>query len=348
MIEPVALCLRVSITGGFLCVLILGGCSRERQQTRFRASEGLEQASEGLEQASEELEIAESEAELNPLSIEGLRKRVYPEREIELQNAITTDEGLETWKFSYDSDGYTIYGLLEKPASEAPLKGWPVIIVAHGYIPPGVYSTVHNYRAVTRYYASNGFLVLKPDYRGHDRSEGNSGGPTATINYSIDVLNLINQIDSIPDADTDNIFLYGHSMGGEIGLRVLTVSKALRGATLWAAVTKPFPNLYFLRKRDPQEAERHLKSIEALFAPEEYSLLSPNNYFDSIDIPILIHHGTQDESVPFEWSISFREELDEAQVDYTFYQYPGENHNISKSFFKVMDRDMAFFRDLIE
>ena len=328
------------IARGLLCILLLGGCSRQKEGEQTNL------------QASEELEVAENEAseEFNPLSIEGLRKRVYPALEIELKNTITAEEGLESWEFSYDSDGYTIYGLLEKPVGTPPPKGWPVIIVAHGYIPPDTYSTSENYRSVTQYYAKGGFLVLKPDYRGHGRSGGNSGGPPASIEYSIDVLNLIGQIGSIPDADTDSVFLYGHSMGGEIGLRVLTVNKTLRGATLWASVTKPFPEsrMYFMQKRNPQEAEEFQKSIEAVFTPDEYATLNPNGYFDSIGIPILIHHGTQDESVPFEWSVNFREELDKAQVEYTFYQYSGENHNISESFFEVLDKDMEFFRNLIE
>jgi len=332
---------RVFMTGGLLCVLFFGACSRQKTEKQ------------GSARTSEESETTESvlSETPHPLSIKGLKERVYPALEIELQDAIAVDEeGLEAWEFSYDSDGNTIYGLLEKPAGEAPPKGWPVIIVAHGYIPPDIYSTSKNYRSVTRYYARGGFLVLKPDYRGHDRSEGESDSPTSTIDYSIDVLNLMEQIDSVPDADANNVFLYGHSMGGGIGLRVLTVSEALRGATLWAAVTNSFPEsiLYFVRQERPQKTEWYQNSIEALFTPDEYDSLTPANYLDSIDIPILIHHGTQDDSVPFEWSISFREALDKAQVDYTFYEYPGEDHNISKSYYKVMDRDMEFFRGLIE
>jgi dipeptidyl aminopeptidase/acylaminoacyl peptidase len=286
----------------------------------------------------------------HPLSIEGLRVREFSAGSIKLLKQVDAADGLEAWDFSYNSEGLELFGLIEKPAGEAPPGGWPVIVLAHGYILPSSYSTINNYRLVTRYYASGGFLVVKPDYRGHGRSGGAGGGPTRTIDYSIDVLNIIAGLDGIPDADSDNVFLYGHSMGGEIGLRILTVNKSLRGASLWAAVTERFPEntLFFIRRRSAEEAARLQEQIDAQFTTEEYASLTPNNYLESIDVPILVHHGTEDESVPFEWSVPFRERLDTAGVDYTFYEYPGENHNISKSFYKVMEQDMAFFRSLME
>lgn len=273
-----------------------------------------------------------------------------------MKGAVEADEGLKAWDFTYDSEGFTIYGLLERPAGPPPSpEGWPVIILAHGYIPPDVFVTSKNYRSITRHFAKGGFLVLKPDYRGHDRSEGISNTPTSTIDYSIDVLNLIGQIDSVPGADTDKVFLFGHSMGGEIGLRVLTVSKKLLGATLWAPASKGFPEntLYFIKTERPkelrsQELAEFQNTIEALFDPDEYDSLNPGNYLDSIDVPILVHHGTHDDIIPFEWSAGLIEALKKAEVDCTFYEYPGEDHNISVSYYEVMDKDMEFFRSLID
>lgn len=286
----------------------------------------------------------------HPMSIEGLRTREFKAENFTIMNRVDARDGLKAWDFSYKSEEFTNYGLIEKPAGDVPPGGWPVIVLAHGYIPPDIYSTLDNYRLVTRYYAAGGFIVVKPDYRGHGRSESREGGPARTIDYSIDVLNLIAGLGNIPGADTNNVFLYGHSMGGEIGLRILTVNDSLRGASLWAAVTENFPEntLYFIRRRSEKDAARLQALIDTEFSRDDYASLTPNNYLESIDVPILVHHGTDDESVPFEWSIPFRKKLDNAGVDYTFYEYPGENHNISKSFYKVMDRDMEFFRSLME
>lgn len=327
---------RIGMVSPLLILALISSCSRQPAANAL---------------AADEMTVSRESVPLpHPMSIEGLRSREFSAGSISLLNQIEASEGLEAWEFSYESEGLEVFGLIEKPAGDAPDGGWPVIILAHGYIPPDSYSTVDNYRLVTRYYAAGGFIVVKPDYRGHGRSEGAGGGPTRTIDYSIDVLNLIAGMESIPDADPDNIFLYGHSMGGEIGLRILTVNDSLKGASLWAAVTERFPEntLYFVRKRGAEEAARLQAQIDEQFTPEEYASLTPNNYLESIDVPMLVHHGTEDESVPYEWSAPFRERLDNAAVTYTFYEYPGENHNISRSFYKVMDKDMEFFRSLIK
>ena len=292
---------------------------------------------------------AEMPSKPHPKSILGLRNRSYSAGSFQILEAVSAIKGLQAWRFRYKSEGLTNYGLIEQPAGKPPVQGWPVIVLAHGYIPPAYYSTIKSYRLVTRYYAAaGGFIVIKPDYRGHGRSEDGGPSPTRTIDYTIDVLNLIAGLDEIPNADTGNLFLYGHSMGGEIVLRILTVNRQFKGATLWAAVTRPFPEntLYFLRKRPGKDAQELQALINSEFTPTDYPTLSPESYFHSISTPILVHHGTADQSVPFGWSISFRKALDEAGVNYKFFEYPGEDHNISHSFYQVMDKDMEFFRSL--
>ena len=284
----------------------------------------------------------------HPKSIPGLRNRDYSAGSLKILESVPASEGLQAWRFSYESEGLTNYGLIEQPAGEPPAQGWPVIMLAHGYIPPAYYSTTKSYRLVTRHYAAGGFMVIKPDYRGHGLSQSGGPSPARTVDYTIDVLNLTASLDEIPNADTGSLFLYGHSMGGEIALRILAVNPRFRGAVIWAAVTEPFPEntLYFVRKRNPSEVEGLKALINSEFTPEDYPLLSPQSYLDSISVPILVHHGTADESVPFEWSIQFRENLDKAGVNYKFFEYPGEDHNISRSFYRVMDTDMKFFRGL--
>jgi dipeptidyl aminopeptidase/acylaminoacyl peptidase len=275
-----------------------------------------------------------------------------------IQN-LPTGNGTRTRIIEYTSDKNTIRALIEMPNRNVPAGGWPVIVVAHGYIPPAQYTTKGSYRLVTGYYARGGFLVIKPDYRGHGKSEGaldkeNRRRFYRTQLYSIDVMNLIAALDKIPEADTNNVFLYGHSMGGDIALRIIESVESvlpikIKAASLWAAVARPFPenNLYFLRKHDPSGAESNLHLIERELESYNIADFSPMTHLDRIKIPLYVHHGTDDESVPFEWSVTLIEKLGEAGVDATFLRYEGENHNISKSFYSVLDRDMEFFKKFI-
>jgi dienelactone hydrolase len=57
----------------------------------------------------------------------------------------------------------------------------------------------------------------------------------------IDVINLVHAIPSIPEADPERIGMWGHSMGGGVTLKVLTVYPSLSGATRQGSVVASSP-----------------------------------------------------------------------------------------------------------
>jgi len=78
-------------------------------------------------------------------------------------------------------------------------------------------------KAETDYFANQGYIVLKPDYRGNANSDVTN---TALMRfaYPIDVLTLLTSLSNIPQANPNEIYIYGHSMGGEITLKVLEIA----------------------------------------------------------------------------------------------------------------------------
>ena len=114
---------------------------------------------------------------------------------------------------SYQSDGLKINALLTVPNGEKPENGWPAIIFNHGYIPPEEYKTTERYVAYVDGFARNGYIVFKPDYRGHGDSEGNPEGAYYSPAYTIDVLNAVASVKKFKDADPNKIGMWGHSMG---------------------------------------------------------------------------------------------------------------------------------------
>ena len=165
----------------------------------------------------------------NPLTIKAMRERDYPGSEIIIDQKLTSKSKYEQFVTSYLSDGLKIYALLTVPIGNPPEGGWPVIIFNHGYIPPNIYSTTERYVAYVDYFARNGYIVFKPDYRGHGNSEGEPEGAYYSPSYTIDDLNAIASIKKLPDANPDKIGVWGHSMGGNITLRDLVVNKGYQG-----------------------------------------------------------------------------------------------------------------------
>ena len=66
-------------------------------------------------------------------------------------------------------------------------------------------------------------------------------------------------------------------------------------------------------------------------SPETWALTSPRTYFDRVTDPILIHHGTADESCPIEWSRETVAALKQAGKKVTYYVYEGQRHTFTSS-----------------
>lgn len=281
------------------------------------------------------------------LYIEELQKRNIENSGIVIEKKAKTYDKFTSYIVSYKAEGLKIYALLNIPNGKK--EKYPVIIVNHGYIPPNQYSTLNSYRLVTTYYANNGFLVIKPDYRGHDKSEIKDDSYLNRLSYPVDVLFLLNSLSAIKKADLNNIFVYGHSMGGGITLAVLETFKNIKAASLWAPVTKPFPEstLYFRRKRNEETARRLKKEWDKMFNSTDYYKLSPINYVKDIKVPIILHHGRQDDSVPYSWSESLVLEFKKHKTNFVFYSYNDDHNFAKKYFYTVLRRDVEFFKKYI-
>src|SRR3990167_7289537 len=81
---------------------------------------------------------------------------------------------------------------------------------------------------VNKAVANSGYVVFKPDYRGHGNSEGKPEGAYYSPAYTTDVLNAVASIKKFKDADPARIGMWGHSLGGNIVLRTMVVSKDIK------------------------------------------------------------------------------------------------------------------------
>ena len=224
----------------------------------------------------------------------------------------------------YPSDGLWIYGFLNVPHREGPL---PVIIAIHGYINPAVYETLDYTTHYADAFARAGYIVVHPNLRGYAPSD--RGDNLFRVGMAIDILNLIalihEQSDSAPleKAAPARLGLWGHSMGGGISTRVLTVSDRVLGAVLYGAMSgdevQNFEAIQVWSGRN-----RGLAELDVL--AESILRISPQYYFDRISAQVSIHHGQADALVPPEWSQKTCEQMEAAQVEVSCVFYPGLPH----------------------
>ncbi|MBI2031923.1 MAG: alpha/beta fold hydrolase [Candidatus Levybacteria bacterium] len=298
----------------------------------------------------EEGEIIDS---INPLSIKQLRENDYPGSEIVIGEELENGSNYQRYVASYKSEGLKIYGLLTIPNGQKPEKGWPAIIFNHGYIAPSQYKTTERYVAYLDGFARNGYVVFKPDYRGHGESEGDATGSYGSNSYTIDVLNAVSSVKKLKDVDPSAIGMWGHSMGGFITLRNMVVRKDIKVGVIWAGVVTSYPDLLTRwRRGGPTPSTPQARGWRKLFIekfgdpqdnPDFWNSISANSYLSDISGPIQLHHGTADESVPVEFSQTLEKQMKEAGKTVELYTYDGDNHNISNSFNIAMQRSIEFF-----
>lgn len=292
-----------------------------------------------------------------PVSIPTLQNRTYESKILEIGETVLNNSSYTAKILTYDSDGLSLHALYTQPKTQKPANGYPVLILNHGYIAPRDYNTINSYSGVTNFFASHGFIVLKPDYRGNAESEGDSDPTLRRFEYPIDVMNLMDNVDQIPNADPNSIFLYGHSMGGEVTLKVLEIiakkqdfSDRVKAAVLWAPVTDPVK--WFAKTHAPglpeySSGRENLNNLyKVLGNPNSNSKLwqslSPLSYLSDIKTPIALFHGTSDQTVPNEWSIELYNDLKTLGKIAQLNLYPDNDHNLSLSFSKATQESLDF------
>lgn len=292
---------------------------------------------------------------LNPLSITFMRSQAYPGSDIDIEQTLQPGANYRRYIASYLSEGLRQFALLTVPNGQAPTTGWPVIVFNHGYIPPAQYRTTERYVAYVDGFARNGYIVFRPDYRGHGSSEGQASGGYGSPDYTIDVLNAVASMKRYADADPERIGMWGHSMGGHITLRAMVTTDDVKAGVIWAGVVASYPDLMSRWRRPvpttvPSSARRWRDTLVSDYGtPEQnptfWDSISPSAFLADLSGPLQLHHGTADESVPHEFSATLYRQAQELQapMPVEYYEYPGDNHNLSGSFNTAMQRSIAFF-----
>ena len=290
----------------------------------------------------------------HPLTMQAMRARDYPGSDLVIEQ--TLDPGANYYRYvaSYLSDGLKIYGLLTVPYADPPEGGWPAIIFNHGFIPPTEYRTTERYVAYVNALATNGYVVFKPDYRGHGDSEGAASGGYSSPAYTVDVLNALASVQRYPGVNPEKMGMWGHSMGGNLTLRAMVTVKSIKVGVIWAGVVgsyqdmitnwrrnRPFPTTSGRLSRVGQELTDTYGTWDE--NPEFWASISPIDNVADISGPLQLHHGTADGDVPLEFSESLYQAMVDAGKEVEFFTYPDNDHNISQAFSSAMQRTVEFY-----
>ncbi len=159
-----------------------------------------------------------------PYTIAGLRAHEYRGGKITVGEKMLETDVYTRYRIAYPSDGLTITGVMQVPKTGD--EPFPVIVMNHGFFNRGSYVSGDGTDRAAEFLNRRGYLTLSPDYRSWGGSD--TGYSLFYSGLVIDVINLLDAVPSLPQADPERIGMWGHSMGGGVTLKVLTIEPALR------------------------------------------------------------------------------------------------------------------------
>jgi len=225
------------------------------------------------------------------------------------------------WK---NSDGQEIEGILTYPVNHQPGRKYPLILNPHGG-PSG--AVLASFNPVNQFFASNGFFVLQPNFRG----SSNYGQEFLNANRNkwgiVDYDDCMTGVDYCLAqgwADPEKLVCYGWSYGGYMSFWIATQTDRFKAISPGAGL----PNL--ISMYSTTDIPHYLGWFfgSPWDNEEKYFRHSPLHYVKQVKAPLLILHGAEDKRVPPTQAIEFYQALKDLGKEVTFVRYPREGHGL--------------------
>jgi hypothetical protein len=249
-------------------------------------------------------------------------------------------------EFYIDKDGFRLHTKLDFPEGNFDEKQdkIPLVIVVHGLTG---HMEERHIIAVAKAANEAGFAALRVELYGHGKSDGQFKNHTI-MEWVSELLYVIDYAESL-DFVTD-IYLMGHSQGGlsimltaamkkDVIKAILPLSPAL--VIKDACISGNFFNIIF----DPEYIPAEIKAGEMAISGNYIrvgQLLPIDWAIANYDGKVLLVHGTEDEAVPYAYSVKAEKEYKNAKL----VTIPDDNHCYDRHLDMVTEAVKQFLTEI--
>jgi len=245
---------------------------------------------------------------------------------IEKQRFPSPNPNIDLFLITYFSQGLKIKGFLAEPKKDKLYDGFL-------YLRGGIKNVgkVRIGRIVQ--FASEGFVVMAPFYRGNQGGDGNedfAGDDRFDSFASFKVLEASSKV------NPKRIHVFGFSRGGVMALLTAIHEPTIRSVVSWGGVSDM--SLTYMERDDLRRMMKRVIGGTPKKFPERYKWRTPLYELEKIAAPVLLIHGKKDKNVSIEHSYRVERRLKELGKkvtswyfeEFTHYFPPQENRRTVK------------------
>jgi len=210
----------------------------------------------------------------------------------------------------FHNNGEQIVGVFHH-AQNASAARTPAVVFLHGFTGNKV-EVRRVFVRTARALAARGIASLRFDFRGSGDSEGEFSQMRVSGLFA-DALTAFQYLKEQPGIDSNRVGVIGFSMGGMVASQLLSKESGIKAAVLWSPVAHPGSLIEDLDNWSTGGGRRGLIdlggwTVSRAFV-EEYAKASPIQWISESKIraPILLIHGSEDESVPVDHSFDYEQ-----------------------------------------
>lgn len=233
-------------------------------------------------------------------------------------------------------DGMKIPSIITLPTDPSKRTNLPLIALPHGG--PATHDSLR-FDWLAQYLAAKGYAVLQPNFRGstgfgfalHDRGAGEWGQKMQD-----DVSDGVAALVQAGYVDPERVCIMGASYGGYSALAGAAFTPDLYRCVISIAGVSDLPQM--LRSAKAKHGRNHwvVSYWENIIGDpksqrEKLTAISPINFANSVQAPVLLIHGKDDTVVPIRQSTAMYKALKKADKPVEFVTLKGEDHWLSRT-----------------
>ncbi|MGN7401337.1 alpha/beta hydrolase family protein [Cytobacillus praedii] len=235
--------------------------------------------------------------------------------------------GIELSIVTYQSDDLKVKGLLAEPKGNEIYDGFLYLrggIKNVGKVRPG--------RIVQ--FASEGFIVFAPFYRGNQEGEGNEDFAGEDREDAFSAFRLLQ---SHPRVKGTHIF--GFSRGGVMALLTAIQFPKAKSMVTWGGVSDMF--LTYAEREDLRRMMKRVIGGTPTKFPERYEYRTPLFQIERLQSPVLIIHGEKDENVSAEHAYRLEKRLKALNKKVESWYFQGFTHYFPPAINRKVVQDLT-------